>query len=90
MEKTYLISYDLKTEQESNYENIFKYIKNYGTWAHITESLWAIKTEKTSVEIRDEMLKEMPEGSSLFIVKSGGIAAWSNVLCRNVWLKNNL
>jgi hypothetical protein len=87
---TYLISYDLAESDSEEYEKLFEYIKEYGTWAHITESLWAVKTHKTAVNIRDEIKEIVNDGSSIFIIKSGVEAAWSNVLCRNAWLKDNL
>lgn len=90
MKKTYIISYDLKNANSDSYEKITEYIKSHGTWAHINESLWAIKTEKSAILIRDEFTDIVPNGSSVFIIKSGVEAAWFNVLCRNEWLKDNL
>lgn len=90
MSKTYLISYDLKESDTKDYDVLFEYIKSYGTWAHITESLWAVQTDKSAVAIRDELKEKVKKDSALFVIKSGGEAAWRSVLCRNTWLQENL
>jgi len=87
---TYIISYDLAESDSAEYDELFEYIKGYGTWAHINKSLWAVKTYKSAVEIRDEIKDIVNDGSAIFVIKSGVQAAWSNVLCRNAWLKDNL
>ena len=54
MENTYIISYDLKKADDEDYENLYQAIKAYGTWAHITESTWAVKTSDSAKKIRDD------------------------------------
>lgn len=88
MKKTYIISYDMK--EGGDYEELFKAIKAYGTWAHITESLWAVCTESDAINIRDNLLNYFPEGSRIFVIKSGLEAAWKNVICSSDWLQKNL
>ncbi|WP_420575100.1 hypothetical protein [Kordia sp.] len=90
MKNTLIISYDLKKGSDEDYENLYKTIKDYGTWAHITESTWAIVTEEKAKEVRDKFKVLMPKGSSLFVIKSGGVSAWKNVQCSNEWLKKHL
>ena len=88
MKKTYLISYDMA--EGGKYDDLYAAIKAYGTWAHITESLFAIATEQSAKEIRENLSEHFPKGSRLFIVKSGTEAAWRNVMCSNEWLKEKL
>lgn len=88
MKKTYLISYDMA--EGGDYGELYKAIKAYGTWAHITESLFAVVTEQSAKELRENLGVYFPKGSKLFIVKSGAEAAWRNVICSNEWLKDNL
>lgn len=90
MKNTYLISYDLKDGSSEDYEELKDFIKSYGTWAHVTESLWAIMTEEKATEIRDELKEILPDGSSIFVIKSGVESAWSNVICKSKWLKDNI
>lgn len=86
--KTYLISYDMA--KGGDYDALYGAIKAYGTWAHITESLFAVKSASTAKEIRDNLAQHLPAGSRLIVVKSGTEGAWTNVICRNEWLKKHL
>lgn len=88
MKHTYLISYDLKGSD--GYEKLFEKIKSYSGWAQVTESTWAVITENSHKEIRDNLKACMPTGSRLFVVRSASVAAWSNTICSNEWLKKNL
>lgn len=83
---TYIITYDVDTEHQDLYDAI----KSYGTWAHINESVWAVASVKSAKEIRDHLKSQLTSDDSLFVVKSGTEAAWSNVMCSNEWLKNYL
>ena len=40
-----IISYDLCAPGR-NYDALYKAIKAYGTWAHITESTWFVKQNR--------------------------------------------
>ena len=73
-----------------DYEELYQAIKDYGTWAHITESLFAVSTKQSAKEIRENLIHYLPKGSKLFVLKSGVEAAWENVICSNKWLKNKL
>lgn len=86
--ETYLISYDLSNKDK--YKELFEKIKSYGKWAHITESFFAIVSDKSAVEIRDELLKIIGDESSLMVVRSAHEAAWHNTLCTSEWLKKSL
>lgn len=86
----YLISYDVSGESGSPDYTIIDAIKSYKGWAHITESTWAVVSDKSHTEIRDDLSEYLPKGSRLFVLKSGGIAAWRNVICSNKWLKENI
>ena len=88
MRTCYIISYDMA--EGGDYDALFEAIKEYGTWAHITESTWAVVTEYGAKEIRDDLDVHLPRGSRLFVVKSGVEAAWRHVIARNEWLKKNL
>lgn len=90
MKKTFIISYDLDEGSPEDYANVYEAIKEYKTWAHLTESTWAIVTTEKAKEVRDKLIELMPDGSSLIVVKSGGIAAWRNVKCSNDWMKKHL
>jgi hypothetical protein len=52
--KTVSIHYCLKSPG-GNYEAIADYIKGLGTWAHVHESLWFARTEKSVSTVRDDL-----------------------------------
>ena len=88
MERCYIISYDLV--EGGDYNALYKAIQNYEAWAHITKSTWAVLTEDSAEVIRDHLSGYLPDGSRLFVVRSGVEAAWRNVFCRSEWLKRSL
>jgi hypothetical protein len=83
--KTYIISYDLVGSRR--YDSLYEELKSFKTWAKITESTWAITTDLSAVEVRDRLSAVLDSNDRLFVVKSGVEAAWSNVICKNEWLK---
>ena len=85
----YLISYDL-IGPNRDYDGLIEAIKEYGTWAHITESFWAIVTESKAKDVRANLKRYLDSNDRIFVVKSGTEAAGSNVICKNEWLKKNL
>ena len=85
---TYIISYDLVKERD--YEKLYKAIKSYNNWAHITDSTWAVVSNKSTTEVRDHLEKAIDDDDMILIIRSGKYAAWKNAICNNDWLKNNL
>ena len=86
----FAISYDL-IGPNRDYDKLFEAIKAYGTWARINESLWIIKTNETSVNIRDNLKQVMDNNDKLFVAKLTGDGAWNNLSNEiSNWLKNNL
>ncbi len=84
----YMVIYDLHVG--ADYEGLASAIKAYGTWAKITESSWAVVTQATAAQVRDNLMSYIGGGDRLFVLRSGGEAAWINALCRDEWLKNRL
>ena len=65
-------------------------IKDYGTWAHVTEPTWAIVTDQSAEQIVNQLGDYVPQGSRLFVIRSGLESPWQNVICRGKWLKEYL
>lgn len=86
--KCYIITYDLRKFR--NYDALYNAIKSYGTWGKITESTWAIVTYQSTAQIRDYLLNYIDNDDRLFVLKSGGEAAWQNVIAENNWLQQHL
>ena len=78
MANSKIITYDLCSPGR-NYDDLYEKIKSYGTWAHICESTWIISTTDSC-----------SDNDRLFVAALTGGAAWSNVLCKSNWLKENL
>lgn len=85
-DKCYIITYQLQKDPSE----IISAIKKYGTWAKIVDNTWAIVTEKSAKEVRDELTLSIDANERLFVVKSGVEAAWKNAACTNEWLKKNI
>lgn len=81
--------YDLR-KPGSNYNKLYNAIKEYGVWAKITESSWAIVTESTATEIRDNLVSYLDNNDRLFVIKSGHNSAWRNVIASSEWFKKHL
>lgn len=88
MKKTFIISFEVPTGTDLT--EFYEVIKDYGTWARVTEHTWAIATEERAKEVRDYLISFLPKNSRLFVIKSGSIAAWRNLICSTEWLKKNL
>lgn len=84
----YIVSYDLHTG--GDYEDLIAAIKSYGTWAHITESTWAVVTKKSASDIRTHLGSYMKAEDRILIVRSGVESAWANAICKDTWLYDNL
>lgn len=87
---SYIISYDLDNPGQ-NYEKLIDAIKNYGTYAKITESCWCIVSTDESKVIRDNLESIVDSNDKLFVAKLTGQAAWFGLSkSTSDWLHNNL
>lgn len=86
----YIIAYDLHKKDSPEYKDLTNEIKSYKTYAHILESVWAIVTDDNAKEIRAKLKRHIVKKDSLFVVRSGVEAAWTDVICSNGWLKEHL
>lgn len=85
---SYIISYDLIADKD--YSSLYKAIKNYGTYAHVLESVWIVNSSTSSVDIRDNLKSFLDADDKIFVAKLTGQSAWIN-LNKEVadWIKNN-
>ena len=84
-----IIEYDLR-QPDRDYDALYKAIKDYGTWAHVTESTWLIKTDETCVQVGDKLLELIDSNDRLFVGELTGKAAWHNTICKSQFLKDNV
>ena len=89
MAKSKIVSYDL-CKPGKNYDDLYKYIRNFSSWAHITESTWFVSSDKSCADIRDEIKNIVDSNDKIFVAELTGVAAWNNVLCQSDYLKEHL
>lgn len=51
-----IIEYDLRSPGR-NYDDLYRAIKSYGAWAHITESTWFIKPARVAYKYAINFLR---------------------------------
>jgi len=85
----YIIMYDLRVPGR-NYTELIDAIKQYPQWGHLTESSWAVITDKTPVEIRENLKRYLDTNDRLIVVQSGRNAAWFKCLASNSWIHENI
>lgn len=69
--KTYLVGYDLKKPIQ-DYESLVKKLKSYKSWWHNLDSTWFIRTDLTSIQLRQELLSYMDSNDKLLIMNVTG------------------
>lgn len=86
---TYIISYQTSNigAQLIALENA---IRAYESWGRINSNTWAVLTDSTAVQIRDNLLQYLNANDRLMVVRSGTEAAWRNSMASSDWLKTNL
>jgi hypothetical protein len=88
--KTYLITYDLYRPGQQ-YTGLTDAIKGSGTWAHIQQSVWVIKSNLNAVSIRDILSAYLDQNDKLFVCELGNEAAWFGLpLEISNWLQGKL
>lgn len=90
---TLLISYDLGLpETYEDYKLLIQYIKLYPNWAKPLQSVWLIKTTKTSGQVRDEIKVKIDSNDKVLVmdVTKTGWATFNVSKDVTDWMKKNL
>jgi hypothetical protein len=79
--KTMLISYDLKSPETSErYATLITAIKALGSWAKPHYSLWLVKTDLTTVNVRDRLTPHLAQNDTILVIDvTSRAAAWSRL-----------
>lgn len=85
----YIVSYDL-CQPGRDYNSLYNALKSFLAWGKLTESTWAIISNKTAAEIRDYLCLYIDSSDRLIVIRSGQAAAWTQVMASNQWVKENL
>ena len=85
---SFIVSYDLIANKD--YTELYEAIRNYGSFAHILESVWIIKSTDSAVNIRDNLRTYIDSDDKLFVAKLNGESAWINLSTEvSNWIKEN-
>jgi len=86
---TYEITYDLNKPGQ-NYPGLHEAIKNLGSWAHVQESTWIVKTSLSAAQIRDRLAPQLDQRDTLLVTGlTGEWASWGLAKEFNDWLLKN-
>lgn len=87
----YMIGYDLH-QPEQSYDKLYSALETIGSgYWDCLESTWLVVTDKTSVQIRDELKQYLKDGDRLLVMRYGEGAAWHGFKddCQT-WLEDKL
>ena len=86
-----LVGCDL-TRPEKDYVALLDRLRGFDWWWHGLESTWIVRTDLTTVELRDALKPHVDPADKLLILDvTGDAAAWSNMSRRESdWLLDQL
>jgi hypothetical protein len=76
--RTLQINYELK-QPDHHYTALENYLRSYRRRWHPLESMWLVKTEKSVVEVRDEVRRVVDADDEILVYDVTGAAWASNV-----------
>lgn len=89
--KSYIVVYQLENSV-NDYSKISEKLKAYSGWAKPFDRTWLIRTDKTAVEIRDELASAIERRGSIMVIKISD-ASWATSLVQrsiNDWMHENV
>lgn len=86
--ETYIVIFETKKKTTAN--SFIAILKSLSGWGKITDNAWVVNSYQTASEIRDHLYEVKGSDDTIFVVRSGAVAAWSNVAASNKWLKKYL
>lgn len=86
----YCISYDLNRPGK-DYSDLYKAIKELGSWCHPVDSTWFVDSALTAQGVRDSLLQIMDDSDAILVVKVSSPGAWRGLDTDvSTWLKERL
>lgn len=88
----YMIGYDLHPSKDENYDNLYAALEAIGAgYWDCLESTWLVVTERTAIQIRDELKQHLKPHDRLLVMRYGAGAAWQGFSgdCQT-WLEDKL
>ena len=73
----YMIGYDLHPSKGENYDKLFTALEAIGSgYWDCLDSTWLVISEKTPVQIKDELKQYLKDDDRLLVMRYGEAAAW--------------
>lgn len=80
MASNLFVGYDLHDKSSPSYAKLELAIKFYGKWAHITDSLWYLKTDVPAVDVAKKLWSNMTANDKLIVIDMANKTAyWFNL-----------
>ena len=88
----YIIAYDLQKARGAKYDKLFAALEAVGSgYWDCLESTWLVMTDKTPIQIRDELKPHLKSDDRLLVMRYGEGAAWLGFQNEcETWLEDNL
>lgn len=89
--KSYIVVYQLENSS-NDYSKISEKLKSYSGWAKPFDRTWLIKTDKSAVEIRNELASSIERRGSIMVIRISE-AAWATSRVQtniNDWMHENV
>jgi hypothetical protein len=83
-------TYIVILQTSTRHDEFAAYLKTMHKWGRLTDDSWAVVTDKTATQIRDGLTALKAPGDRIAVIKSGYVAAWSNLRANKDWLMGNL
>lgn len=83
----YLINYDLNTPGQS-YTTLIAAIQSNKNWAKISRSCWIIESDRSAMQIRDDLASHLDRNDLLFVCAISDWASLNFSAEVNTWLSN--
>lgn len=86
----YIVSFQVK--ELAVRQELRNFLRTYQKFCPISNTCWAIISEKKARDVRDQLKELVAPGDRLFVIRSGTEAAWHNAIGEknSEWLKKNL
>lgn len=85
----YIVLYELNS-LGNECEKLHNALRKYVRWGRLTENAWVVVTDKTHLQIIDELRIFIKPGERLLVIKNGKQAAWLNAMASSEWLSETL
>jgi len=86
----YIVGYDLNKPSQ-NYEGLIAAIKEYGTWWHHLDSTWIIETDRTALQLCNDLKRFVDTNDELLVAAIGAPGAWVGFNDKgSSWLQSHL